>query len=187
MKHIKLFENYTRDEQDRLKDLGLGYFDWRAELEIDYGQASQNTSATIQSILIDRLPQINAISPDFQIAEDSIGIDEWEEADFLTQNTDLPDQDEIAGMRKSQLLNLIEEFDLDVDYDEAAQARLGELKELVIQAIEDSSEIDYSPRNAIRFTVRTKSNSEQEVTDWIESNVVEDRVFTDIIDLEKID
>jgi hypothetical protein len=182
-------ESLDRDDIRRLRELGLAPTDWEVELEIDFDQACQSEPEYIKSIFIGWLPEINSISSDFQVKEDSVDIDEWTEEDYVLQDDEIPTEDEIGQMRKPKLLDLIDELELDVDTTEATRAGLGELRDLITTAIEDLGfgSMNYGQRNFIRFTIETATNNEAEVRNWIETNVTDSRVFTDIESLERVD
>ena len=182
-------ESLDRDDIRRLRELGLAPTDWAVELEIDFDQACQSEPEYIKSIFIGWLPEINSISSDFQVKEDSVDIDEWTEEDYVLQDDEIPTEDEIGQMRKPKLLDLIDELELDVDTTEATRAGLGELRDLITTAIEDLGfgSMNYGQRNFIRFTIETATNNEAEVRNWIETNVTDSRVFTDIESLERVD
>jgi hypothetical protein len=182
-------ESLDRDDIRRLRELGLAPTDWEVELEIDFDQACQSEPEYIKSIFIGWLPEINSISSDFQVKEDSVDIDEWTEEDYVLQDDEIPTEDEIGQMRKPKLLDLIDELELDVDTTEATRAGLGELRDLITTAIEDLGfgSMNYDQRNFIRFTIETATNNEAEVRNWIETNVTDSRVFTDIESLERVD
>jgi len=182
-------ESLTKDEEARLKELGLAPTDWAVELEIEWDHAHQSTPEYTKSILIGHLPEINSISSDFQIQEDSVDIDEWTEEDYVSQDDEVPTEDDIDRMRKPKLLDLIDELDLDVDTDDATRERLDDLRDLIKMAIEDQgfSEMNYDQRNFIRFTLSTATDNEDEVQNWINTNVTDNRVFTYIESLERVD
>ena len=182
-------ESLDRDDIRRLRELGLAPTDWEVELEIDFDQACQSEPEYIKSIFIGWLPEINSISSDFQVKEDSVDIDEWTEEDYVLQDDEIPTEDEIGQMRKPKLLDLIDELELDVDTTEATRAGLGELRDLITTAIEDLGfgSMNYGQRNFIRFTIETATNNEAEVRNWIKTNVTDSRVFTDIESLERVD
>jgi hypothetical protein len=182
-------ESLDRDDIRRLRELGLAPTDWEVELEIEFDQACQSEPEYIKSIFIGWLPEINSISSDFQVKEDSVDIDEWTEEDYVLQDDEIPTEDEIGQMRKPKLLDLIDELELDVDTTEATRAGLGELRDLITTAIEDLGfgSMNYDQRNFIRFTIETATNNEAEVRNWIETNVTDSRVFTDIESLERVD
>jgi hypothetical protein len=191
VKGFNQFINESLDTADvrRLRELGLAPTDWAVELEIDFDQACQSEPEYIKSIFIGWLPEINSISSDFQVKEDSVDIDEWTEEDYVLQDDEIPTEDEIGQMRKPKLLDLIDELELDVDTTEATRAGLGELRDLITTAIEDLGfgSMNYGQRNFIRFTIETATNNEAEVRNWIETNVTDSRVFTDIESLERVD
>jgi hypothetical protein len=182
-------ESLDRDDIRRLRELGLAPTDWAVELEIEFDQAYQGTPEYIKSIFIGWLPEINSISSDFQVKEDSVDIDEWTEEDYVLQDDEIPTEDDISQMRKPKLLDLIDELELDVDTTEATRAGLGELRDLITTAIEDLGfgSMNYGQRNFIRFTIETSTNNEAEVRNWIKTNVTDSRVFTDIESLERVD
>jgi hypothetical protein len=177
-------ESLTGDEEGRLRELGL-LIDWDVELEIEFDQACQSEPEYIKSKLIEWLPEINSVSSDFQVKEDSVDIDEWTEEDYVSRDDEIPTEDEIDQMRKPELLDLIDELGLDVDTKE----RLGELIDLVKQAIEDQGfdSMNYDQRNFIRFTIVTTTDNQDEVHNWIETNIVGNgRVFSGIEELERV-
>jgi hypothetical protein len=183
-------ESLDRDDIRRLRELGLAPTDWAVELEIEFDQAYQGTPEYIKSILIGWLPEINSISSDFQIKEDSVDIDEWTNADYGIQDDEIPTEDDISQMRKPKLLDLIDELELDVDTTEATRAGLGELRDLITTAIEDLGfgSMNYGQRNFIRFTLSTATNNEDKVRNWIDETITGGgRVFTDIESLERVD
>ena len=192
IKTFKQFINESLDRDDirRLRELGLAPTDWAVELEIEFDQAYQGTPEYIKSILIGWLPEINSISSDFQIKEDSVDIDEWTNADYGIQDDEIPTEDDISQMRKPKLLDLIDELELDVDTTEATRAGLGELRDLITTAIEDLGfgSMNYGQRNFIRFTLSTATNNEDKVRNWIDETITGGgRVFTDIESLERVD
>ena len=192
IKRFKQFinESLDRDDVRRLRDLGLAPTDWDVELEIEWDQAHQSTPEYIKSILIGWLPEINSISSDFQIQEDSVDIDEWTEEDYVGQSDEIPTDGDIDQMKKPKLLDLIDELDLDVDTDDATRERLGDLRDLIKMAIEDHgfSEMNYDQRNFIRFTLSTATDNEDAVRKWIDETITGGgRVFTDIESLERVD
>jgi hypothetical protein len=183
-------ESLDRDDIRRLRELGLAPTDWAVELEIEFDQAYQGTPEYIKSILIGWLPEINSISSDFQIKEDSVDIDEWTDADYGIQDDEIPTEDDISQMRKPKLLDLIDELELDVDTTEATRAGLGELRDLITTAIEDLGfgSMNYDQRNFIRFILSTATNNEDKVRNWIDETITGGgRVFTDIESLERVD
>jgi hypothetical protein len=191
---LKKFQEFINESLDKdvarsLRELGLAPTDWAVELEIEFDQASQSEPEYIKSIFIGWLPEINSISSDFQVKEDSVDIDEWTEEDYVLQDDEIPTEDEIGQMRKPKLLDLIDELELDVDTTEATRAGLGELRDLITTAIEDLGfgSMNYGQRNFIRFTISTATDNEAEVRNWIETNVTDSRVFTDIENLERVD
>ena len=192
IKRFKQFinENLDGDEDRRLRDLGLAPTDWAVELEIEFDQAHQSTPEYIKSILIGWLPEINSISSDFQIQEDSVDIDEWTEEDYVIQDDEVPTEDDIDRMKKPKLLDLIDELGLDVDTDDATRERLSGLRDLIKQAIEDHgfSEMNYGQRDFIRFTLSTATDNEDAVRKWIDENIIgSGRVFNYIENLERVD
>jgi hypothetical protein len=191
VKGFNQFINESLDTADvrRLRELGLAPTDWAVELEIEFDQACQSEPEYIKSIFIGWLPEINSISSDFQVKEDSVDIDEWTEEDYVLQDDEIPTEDDISQMRKPKLLDLIDELELDVDTTEATRAGLGELRDLITTAIEDLGfgSMNYGQRNFIRFTIETSTNNEAEVRNWIKTNVTDSRVFTDIENLERVD
>ena len=182
-------ESLDKDVARKLRELGLAPTDWAVELEIEFDKARQSEPEYIKSIFIGWLPEINSISSDFQVKEDSVDIDEWTEEDYVLQDDEIPTEDEIGQMRKPKLLDLIDELELDVDTTEATRAGLGELRDLITTAIEDLGfgSMNYGQRNFIRFTISTATDNEAEVRNWIETNVTDSRVFTDIENLERVD
>jgi hypothetical protein len=195
-------ESLDKDVARKLRELGLAPTDWAVELEIEFDKARQSEPEYIKSIFIGWLPEINSISSDFQVKEDSVDIDEWTEEDYVLQDDEIPTEedyvlqddeipteDEIGQMRKPKLLDLIDELELDVDTAEATRAGLGELRDLITTAIEDLGfgSMNYGQRNFIRFTISTATDNEAEVRNWIETNVTDSRVFTDIENLERVD
>jgi hypothetical protein len=191
---LKKFQEFINESLDKdvarsLRLLGLAPTDWAVELEIDFDKARQREPEYIKSIFIGWLPEINSISSDFQVKEDSVDIDEWTEEDYVLQDDEIPTEDEIGQMRKPKLLDLIDELELDVDTTEATRAGLGELRDIITTAIEDLGfgSMNYGQRNFIRFTIATATDNEAEVRNWIETNVTDSRVFTDIENLERVD
>ena len=182
-------ESLDKDVARKLRELGLAPTDWAVELEIEFDKARQSEPEYIKSIFIGWLPEINSISSDFQVKEDSVDIDEWTEEDYVLQDDEIPTEDEIGQMRKPKLLDLIDELELDVDTTEATRAGLGELRDIITTAIEDLGfgSMNYGQRNFIRFTIATATDNEAEVRNWIETNVTDSRVFTDIENLERVD
>jgi hypothetical protein len=182
-------ESLDKDVARKLRELGLAPTDWAVELEIEFDKARQSEPEYIKSIFIGWLPEINSISSDFQVKEDSVDIDEWTEEDYVLQDDEIPTEDEIGQMRKPKLLDLIDDLELDVDTTEATRAGLGELRDLITTAIEDLGfgSMNYGQRNFIRFTISTATDNEAEVRNWIETNVTDSRVFTDIENLERVD
>jgi hypothetical protein len=183
-------ESLDRDDIRRLRELGLAPTDWAVELEIEFDQACQSEPEYIKSIFIGWLPEINSISSDFQVKEDSVDIDEWTEEDYVLQDDEIPTEDDISQMRKPKLLDLIDELELDVDTTEATRAGLGELRDLITTAIEDLGfgSMNYGQRNFIRFTLSTATNNEDKVRNWIDETITGGgRVFTDIESLERVD
>lgn len=187
MRYLKLFEDFEPAEEAQLRALGLGHFDWRAEIEIDFYQAGQNDPEEIEAILRSWLPAINAESPAFQLVEDSIDIDEWQDSDFLKPLDGLPTPDQLADMSTPELLAVIDEFGLEVEPAEADEADEAELLELVQQAVEASIEIDYSSIATLRLVVRSRSASEAAVTEWLETALIGDgRVFSAVLQVEAV-
>jgi hypothetical protein len=182
-------ESLDKDVARKLRELGLAPTDWAVELEIEFDKARQSEPEYIKSIFIGWLPEINSISSDFQVKEDSVDIDEWTEEDYVLQDDEIPTEDEIGQMRKPKLLDLIDDLELDVDTTEATRAGLGELRDLITTAIVDLGfgSMNYGQRNFIRFTISTATDNEAEVRNWIETNVTDSRVFTDIENLERVD
>ena len=192
--YIKLFENFEPLSPEETGELGrMGFavtgVNWDVELEVELDSAYNTNSEYIKSIFMDWLPDINGTDPNFQVQEDSVDIDEWTEEDYMTQDDEIPTEDDIDRMRKPALLDLIGDLDLDVDFDEAAQARLGELRDLIKQAIEDHGfgEMNYALTNCIRFRLSTSTDNEDEVRKWIDANIIgSGRVFNDINSLERV-
>jgi hypothetical protein len=192
--YIKLFEEFdplSPDDEQELRRMGfaVGSTNWEVELEIEFDQAHQSEPEYIKSIFIEWLPEINSISDEFKIQEDSVDIDEWTEEDYVLQDDEIPTEDEIGQMRKPKLLDLIDELELDVDTTEATRAGLGELRDLITTAIEDLGfgSMNYGQRNFIRFTISTVTDDEDDIRKWIDANIIGDgRVFNGIENLERV-
>jgi hypothetical protein len=197
-KIIKGFQQFLKENIDttdnsddaELRDMGFyKKIDWEVELEIEFSQASQSEPDYIKSVFIGWLPEINSDKSEFEVHEDSVDIDEWTEEDYLTQDDEIPTDDDIDQMRKPKLLDLIQELDLEVDTDDATKTALGELRDLVKLAIEDHGfgEMNYGQRNFIRFTLSTVTDNENDVSAWIDTTILgSGRVFNSIENLERV-
>lgn len=186
-----MYENLDSEEERELRSMGFGAnnISWEVELEIDFDQAHQSEPEYIKSIFIGWLPEINSISDEFRVQEDSVDIDEWTEKDYLIQDDEVPTDDDIDQMRKPVLLALIDDLGLDVDADEATRASLGEVRDLIKQAIEDHgfSEMNYGQRDFIRFRLLTATENQDEVSKWIVENIIgSGRLFSDLNSLERV-
>lgn len=193
-KYVKLFENFDGDEdQDiaALRGLGLAkaWTTWNVELEIEFDYAVQTTPEEVKSVFVGWIPEINQIDPDFEVLADSVEIDEWTEEDYMSRPDGLPEGDEVDTMRKPDLLDLIDSYGLELDEDDPTRLKLADLRDAIKMAIEETGfgDINYDQRNFLRFTMKTISNDEAEVSAWIEENVIgSGRVVNSIETLERM-
>ena len=184
-------ENLTSDDERELRRMGFGAtnINWDVELEIEFDAAHDTDSEYIKGVFMGWLPDINSISDEFKVQEDSVDIDEWTEEDYVIQDDEVPTEDDIDRMRKPKLLDLIDELDLEVDTDDATREKLGDLRDLIKMAIEDHGfgEMNYGLSNFIRFRLLTSTDNADEVSKWIEENIIDGRVLNDINSLERVD
>ena len=86
IKKFTAFINENEDEERRkLAKLGLAPVSWEVELEIDWGQAAQNTPDEIKNILVNWLTDINMMPEEYYLVPETIDIDEWTEDDYLNE------------------------------------------------------------------------------------------------------
>jgi hypothetical protein len=94
IKKFTAFINENDDEERReLAKLGLGPVSWEVELEIDWGQAAQNTPDGIKNILVNYLTDINMMPEEYYLVPETIDIDEWTEDDYVMDSEEDEDDD----------------------------------------------------------------------------------------------
>ena len=159
IKKFTAFINENEDEERReLARLGLEPVSWEVELEIDWGQAAQNTPDGIKNILVNWLTDINMMPEEYYLVPETIDIDEWTEDDYL-MDSDEDEDDE-------------DDYVMDSDEDEDD---------------EDYRMPNYGQRNFIRFVLKTKTSNEKIVSAWIEEMIIgSGRVFTSIENIEEV-
>jgi hypothetical protein len=107
IKKFTAFINENEDEDRReLARLGLEPVSWEVELEIDWGQAAQNTPDGIKNILVNYLTDINMMPDEYYLVPETIDIDEWTEEDYV-MDSDEDEDDEDGDMPNYDQRNFI--------------------------------------------------------------------------------
>ena len=127
-------ENLSREEEIRLRDMGLAPTRWFASLMIDYFQASQNSPEYIKEVFDDWIDDSFSDGP-YRIDKSTVEMDNWNQSDFEDPET---------------------------------------------------GELIYDMAPSVSFVLETQSDDLNEVSDWIEDNMI-GRIFECINDLQIIE